>query len=423
MSFREWRETELQDVSTEIIVGYVGTMTNEYIQKGIPFLRSQNVEPFNISMEGLKYISTEFHTKIKKSRLSPGDVVIVRTGKPGICSVIPEKLKDANCSDLVIVRPSEELDPFFLAYYVNSVAIGHINAHLVGAVQQHFNVSSAKKLKIKLPELNEQKVISATLSCLDDKIELNNRMNKNLEEMAKAIFKSWFVDFEPFQEGEFEESELGLIPKGWRVRKLGEFIEVINGYSYKGSDLEPSKDAMLTIKNFDRNKGFKLDGFKELLITERVKDRHFVDEFDVLIACTDLTQNAEIIGNSILLYTKQHYNKIVASMDLVKVKSKDENIDSFVIHSILNDEGFKQYALGYTSGTTVLHLDKKSIGEYLIIVPNDLCYMKDFSNIIQPLYLLIKENIESTSNLKKIRDTLLPKLMSGEIRVPYEEVI
>src|SRR5438094_1052918 len=130
----EWQEVFLEEVAADITVGHVGPMASEYVPTGVPFLRSQNVEPLRINDTDLKFITPEFHARLKKSVLSPGDVVIVRTGKPGACAVIPESLAVANCSDLVIVRCGPQLDPRFLAYYVNSVAVHHVDSHLVGAV-------------------------------------------------------------------------------------------------------------------------------------------------------------------------------------------------------------------------------------------------------------------------------------------------
>jgi len=193
----EWKDVALEDVADEITVGYVGPMASEYVENGVPFLRSLNVEPLRVNKNDLKFITPEFHHKIKKSRLTPDDVVIVRTGKPGACSVVPEWLYDANCSDLVVVRCGDQLDKRFLAFYVNTMATNHIAAHLVGAVQQHFNVGAARTMRIKLPPLGEQKRIAHILGTLDDKIELNRRMNATLEGMAQALFKSWFIDFDP----------------------------------------------------------------------------------------------------------------------------------------------------------------------------------------------------------------------------------
>ena len=139
----DWRDVTLEQVADELTVGHVGPMASEYVEAGIPMLRSMNVDPLVINTKDLKFITPEFHQRIQKSRLSPGDVVIVRTGKPGACAVIPSWLPTANCSDLVIVRCGPELDNRFLAYYVNTFAASHVSAHLVGAVQQHFNVGSA----------------------------------------------------------------------------------------------------------------------------------------------------------------------------------------------------------------------------------------------------------------------------------------
>ena len=183
----EWREVELSEVA-DLTVGFVGTMASHYTDSGVLFLRSTNIEPFNIKMDDVKYISPEFNETIKKSQLNPDDVVIVRTGKPGACTVIPPKTEPWNCSDLVIIHPNKEkVNPHFLASYIN-LASGVINAHLVGAVQQHFNVGAAKKMKIPLPSIDIQNRIASIIQDINSKIELNNKINENLEQQTQAIF-------------------------------------------------------------------------------------------------------------------------------------------------------------------------------------------------------------------------------------------
>lgn len=175
----KWKTVELSEVA-DLTVGFVGTMASHYTEDGVLFLRSTNIEPFDIKMDDVKFISRDFHEKIKKSQLNENDVVIVRTGKPGACTVIPKKAEPWNCSDLVIIRPNQnELDPVFLASYIN-LASGVINAHLVGAVQQHFNVGAAKKMKIPLPSISEQKRIASIVRALNDKIKTNCEINDNL---------------------------------------------------------------------------------------------------------------------------------------------------------------------------------------------------------------------------------------------------
>ena len=175
----EWVDVELSEVA-DLTVGFVGTMASHYTDKGVLFLRSTNIEPFNIRFDDVKYISPEFNETIKKSQLNPDDVVIVRTGKPGSCTVIPQKAGPWNCSDLVIIHPNKDkINPHFLASYIN-LASGVINAHLVGAVQQHFNVGAAKKMKIPLPSIDIQNRIASIVCDINYKIELNNKINDNL---------------------------------------------------------------------------------------------------------------------------------------------------------------------------------------------------------------------------------------------------
>lgn len=152
-----WTQTVFGEICREITVGYVGKMADQYQEEGVPFLRSQNVRPMRFSPENILYISKEFHSSIFKSRLEPGDLAVVRSGAPGVTCVIPESLPIANCSDLVIARPSEKLNSWFGCIYMNSeVAQRNVAENQVGVAQQHFNVGSMKKMPINLPPLTEQ---------------------------------------------------------------------------------------------------------------------------------------------------------------------------------------------------------------------------------------------------------------------------
>ena len=198
MVANDWPLVLLGDVAAEVTVGYVGPMAHEYLPAGVPFLRSQNILPYRLELTDVIRIPPEFHRKLSKSALHPGDVVVVRTGKPGTAAVIPEDLGEANCADFVIIRTGPRLNPRFLAYKLNSKAGQEfVDSRLVGSVQKHFNVGHARGLRFPLPPLGEQKRIAAALGALDNKIDLNRGMNRTLEEMARALFKSWFVDFDP----------------------------------------------------------------------------------------------------------------------------------------------------------------------------------------------------------------------------------
>lgn len=150
--------TPLSTHCEKITVGHVGSMKSKYCASGIPFLRSQNILPFQISLKGVKFIDEEFNASLSKSQLRPGDVGIVRTGYPGTAAVIPESLPLSNCSDIVIARPGESLDPHYLALFLNSTfGKALVGANLVGAAQKHFNVTAAKNAKIPIPSVDVQK--------------------------------------------------------------------------------------------------------------------------------------------------------------------------------------------------------------------------------------------------------------------------
>ena len=229
---------KLKDIA-DLTVGYVGNMTKEYIETGVPFFRSLNIKPFYIDKSDLLYISSEFNEKIKKSKLMTGDLVIVRTGQPGTCCVVPQEFDGCNCSDLVIVRPDKKLvNPYYLEAYINFMAQKQINNHQVGAIQKHFNVGSAKEMLVYLPDREKQEKIANLVRRINSKIELNNKINTELESMAKTLYDYWFLQFEfPNEEGKPYKSSGGKmvwneelkreIPEGWEVVTLNNVTDTI----------------------------------------------------------------------------------------------------------------------------------------------------------------------------------------------------
>ncbi len=222
------------------------------------------------------------------------------------------------------------------------------------------------------------------------------------------LFKSWFVDFVPYG---------GSAPSGWNIVALPDIAEFVSGYSYKSDELVPSNYAMASIKNFDRDGGFKIDGYKEIRPSDKVKDNQYANVSDVLVAHTDLTQNADVVGNAELVISKGRYQGVIFSSDLVKVVSKFSEISNFLIYSILKSREFKAHCMGYINGTTVLHLSKKALSDYTFLFPCDPNVLKPLEEVLSVLYKSIFNNIEENSRLETLRNTLLPKLMSGEIDV------
>ncbi|MGB7375106.1 MAG: restriction endonuclease subunit S [Rivularia sp. (in: cyanobacteria)] len=154
-----WGWASFAQVSDRVTVGHVGSMKDEYRKQGIPFLRSQNVRENRFEAEGITFISRDFHEKLSKSSLQPGDLVVVRSGGVGVSCVIPETLQEANCSDLVIVKQPRAIISEYGAFYMNSIAKSHVNSKQVGVALIHFNTKSMAEMLIPVPSLEEQKIL------------------------------------------------------------------------------------------------------------------------------------------------------------------------------------------------------------------------------------------------------------------------
>ena len=277
-----WKSCKITDIVEKICVGFVGPCQNFYCEaeKGVPMFRTTNLTESSISYTNVKYVTNEFHQKNKKSQLHFGDILVARHGDNGkACMYLSNE--EANCLNAVIIRPDNlKINPKFFLYQFNSPktreTIGSISS---GSVQDVINTKQIAQLKIRVPNRETQDDITEVLSSLDDKIDLLHRQNKTLEQLAETLFRQWFV----------EEAE-----EGWENKTLNEYVNCINGVSYKSSELNPSKNALVTLKSFDRNGGFRIDGFKEF--TGKYKQQQVVLEGDLVVAHTDITQEADVIG-------------------------------------------------------------------------------------------------------------------------------
>lgn len=187
----------LADHCRRVTVGHVGPMKDRYQNEGIPFLRSQNVRPFQIELDSVAFIDEAFDAELVKSRLAPGDVAVVRTGYPGTAAVIPTSLPISNCADLVIIRPSADLNPHYVTAFLNSnLGKRMIAGNLVGAAQKHFNVGAAKKVAIPLPPLPEQERFVARVDELrelsDQLAEVYKHKLGKLATLKQAVLTSAF---------------------------------------------------------------------------------------------------------------------------------------------------------------------------------------------------------------------------------------
>jgi len=289
--------------------------------------------------------------------------------------------------------------PNFLFYQLTLIDYTTLN---VGSAVQSLTVPVLKAINILLPPLPEQKAIASVLSSLDDKIDMLHRQNNTLEQLAETLFRQWFVE-------EADES--------WEYTTLDNYVECFNGVSYKSVDLNPSETAMVTLKNFARDGSFRLDGFKEF--TGNYKEQHVVEEGTLVVAHTDITQDAALIGNPTLVINNGINKTFVISMDLVKVVPKYKWMGNEFLYYLMRTKLFKQHCLGYSNGSTVLHLSKTAIPSFEFFLPPQE-QIELFTDTARELINKSLHNHNQIRTLEKLRDTLLPKLMSGEVRVEMD---
>ncbi|SAH04446.1 restriction modification system DNA specificity domain-containing protein [Enterobacter hormaechei] len=453
----EWSENYLSDLTDEITVGYVGSMTHEYADSGIPFLRSKNISNYEIVWDDIRYISSAFHNKIKKSVLHPGDVAVVRTGKPGTSCVIPNELSEGNCSDLVIIRVDKnKLCPHYLCYYLNSIAVHQIDSQIVGAVQQHFNVGSAKSLKIKSPSLLTQKRISFVLQCLDNKIKLNKVTNQTLEQIAQALFKSWFVDFEPVKAkisvleaggsqedatlaamtaisgkdadalavferehpeqyaelkataelfpSAMQDSELGEIPEGWSIKPLDGIATYQNGLALQKFRPENENDFLPVVKIAQLKKGFS-DG--EEKASPNIKPECIIDNGDVVFSWSGSLMVDIWCGGKAAL--NQHLFKVSST------KYPKWLYYKYTAHHLIEFQRIAE-----AKAVTMGHIKREHLSQAKCLMPSSET-VHAFTPFFEPVLNKVISNRLETRKLENIRDTLLPKLLSGEITLSEAE--
>lgn len=235
---------------------------------------------------------------------------------------------------------------------------------------------------------------------LERKIYLNNRINDNLLGQLKVISDNYFSYF---------TFNKGIVPDDWEYKKLTDVAEITTGYSYTGKELVDSNIGMATIKNFTRNGGFRSEGYKPIVPSKNVKKDKYVSLFDMLVAHTDLTQNADIIGNAEPVLTTNSYEKTIYSMDLVKVVPKQDKISKWLLDLVLMSSRVKFHCLSYVNGTTVLHLSKKALREFEIPLPKDYKELENIIDLTKNYLTTVSKNIQENSKLNEIKNQLLNK--------------
>ena len=403
----EWKEVRLGDVCSKIGSGATPSGGKEAYKGGdYHLIRSQNVLDFAFSKDGLASINDEQANKLKNVEIIQGDVLLNITGDSvARCCIVPSEILPARVNQHVaIIRPrKEELDNHYLLYYLQHYKRQLLQIASAGATRNAITKAMVENLILPCPKsLDDQRRIVSILSSLDRKIELNNKINADLEEMAQAIFKNWFVDFEPFKNGKFVDSELGMIPEGWKVGRLTEIASYMNGLAMQKFPPENNEDSLPVLKIKELGQGFC--GTDSDRCSCNIKDECIIHNGDVIFSWSGTLLVDVWCGGDCGL--NQH---------LFKVTSKDYPKWFYYYWTKHHLQEFIHIAKD--KAVTMGHIKRGHLEEAMVAIP-DNDSMEKAHELFEPiLSKMISLRLEN-SRLSLLRDTLLPRLMSGELEVP-----
>jgi len=392
----------------------------------VPFVRGGDIAGGRVLMDQLRTIGRDVSEQYRRTLLHGGEILVSLVGNPGQIAIAPPSLAGANIARQVgLVRLKPGIDTRFVSYFLQShEGQTSLGAQSLGSVQQVINLRDLKTVKVPLPPLAEQRAIAGVLGALDDKIELNRRMNTTLEAMARALFQSWFVDFDPVRAkidrrppagldpitaalfpATFQASPLGPIPKGWEMKTVGEIGNVICGKTpptavadYYGEDV-----PFITIPDMHGNVFGAATARKLSHAGANSQRNKTLPPGSVCVSC-------------------------IATPGLVVITSEDsqtnQQINSVVPHQ--SDETYFWYwvmlGLGAEiasngSGGSVLTNLSKGRFEMLQVIKPPNALIRAYHLAVRPLFEALLANTHQSRTLATLRDTLLPKLLSGEIAI------
>ena len=406
--------------------------TKEQAGHGSPFLSFSVVFNHYFLPDNLIDLMDTTDAEKQKYSINEGDIFLTRTSETvdelAMSSVALKDYPEASFSGfLKRLRPVDKtiVYPKFMAFYLRSPLFRRtIINNTVMTLRASFNEAMFSYLGIMLPDFDTQKKIGDFLYSLEKKKQINNQINQELEAMAKTLYDYWFVQFDfPDQNGKPYKSSGGKmvynpelkreIPEGWGVEKLKDKLSVSRGISYKTENIKDNIGTpMINLASIDINRNYKSTGLK-YFNGEYLKEK-IVSGGDLLIACTDLTRNADIVGSPIIVpFDEQKY---VFSMDLAKIDSKVDFINKYYLYSTLRTEHYHNYIKKWASGTNVLHLNLDGMNWYSISVP-PIELQEEYSQIILNFSKKTNKNIQENQELTQLRDWLLPMLMNGQMKV------
>lgn len=417
----EWKEVRLGDLCYKVCSGGTpkSTCSAYYAGGTIPWLNTKEIN-YNRIVKTESHITEEGMNNSSAKWIDANAVVVAMYGATAgrvAIAKVPMTTNQACCNLMI---DSSKANYEFIYYYLSN-NYKHLLSMANGAAQQNLNAQVIKDYNISLPCLDEQHRIASILSSLDSKIECNRKICANLEAQAQALFKHWFIDFAPFKDGKFVESELGRIPEGWRVGTYGDIIkETISGDWGKDTPEGNYTHRVACIRGCDFQDvkmGLRGKTPERFILEKNFQSKHFEDK-DVLVEIsggTATVSTGRVCPVSQLLIDK--YDGDIVCTNFCRLVRPQKGYSSYLYYS-WKYKYDRKVMFGYENGTSGIKnfsIKDFTAREPLIVpVPSAI---KEFENMIEHIHTQIQNCGSETAKLAQLRDTLLPKLMSGQIKL------
>jgi type I restriction enzyme S subunit len=433
-----WQHVTIASVSEKIGIGPFGSSipVRSFVSEGVPVISGQHLRGSRLEDKDFNFVSPEHADRLASASVKRGDVIFTHAGSIGQVAYIPGNSQYEHyvlSQRQFYLRPNKSLVlPEYVVYYFKSPVGRHLllaNASSSGVPSIVQPVSYLRTIRIPLPSLPEQHAMVRVLGALDDKIELNRRMNETLEAMARALFTSWFIDFDPVHakaEGRdpglpieiaalfpdaFQDSELGEIPKGWDVKRLADLCSTQYGYTASAVN-EPVGPKYLRVTDINKRNWIRWSDVPYCAIDADARHVYALHVGDLIVARMADPGKSAIIEEEI--------DAVFASY-LVRLKTASL-AQSYYIYGFLKSDLYTEYAKGAKSGSVQANMNAKVIVDVGCVVPPPALIQR-YVNAVLPLRWRLVASSHESHTLATLRDMLLPMLMSGELRVPANQQV
>jgi type I restriction enzyme S subunit len=431
----DWKECSLDDVA-ELTGGYA-FKSSQYVDEGVFVLRTLNIsDDGSIILNDAAFVSDQDAKEFSRFQLIDKDILFVMVGATlgKIGKVGKEALPALLNQNMWRIRAREKLADQDFLYYSFKESVAEIIGWASGSARGFLRRDDCRNLRMKMPSIEEQKAIAHILGTLDDKIELNRKTNETLEAMAKALFKSWFVDFDPVRakaEGRptglpaeisdlfpdsFEDSELGEVPSGWAIGTIENIAEVIDCLHSKKPDQQEVGKQLLQLNNIEDN-GLLNQSQKYFISADdyaKWSSRIEVEQGDCVITNVGRVGAVAQIPKGV---------KAAMGRNMTAIRTKGISpYPTFLLEYLLSAFGREEIRLNIDEGTILNALNVKNIPLLRFFRSPD-SILNAYEKSARPLREAMESSLKENQALSTLRDALLPKLISGEIRIPDAEKI